>query len=77
MNRVRNQLLAGAGLSLDKNSRIRGRNPFNLFEHRLQSRAAADDLLKSALKNYLINTTNPLDSPHREPPRSHAHFHRP
>src|ERR1700756_1358262 len=68
MNRMRNQFLARAGLSLDKNRGIRGRNPFDLFEYRLQSRTIAYHLLESALVRYLITTRKPLDSPHRKPP---------
>jgi hypothetical protein len=43
-NRLRDQLLAGAGLSLDKNGGICRRDTFNLFEHRSQRRTLAYDL---------------------------------
>ena len=48
VNRARDQLLAGAGFSLDQHSGIGGRDAFDLFEHRFQSRTVADDLLESA-----------------------------
>jgi hypothetical protein len=54
VNRARDQLLAGACFSLDKNSGIRWRHPFNLFEHGFQSRAVAYDLLESALIPVLV-----------------------
>ena len=38
VNRARDQLLAGASFSLDKNSGIRRRNAFDLFKRRFQSR---------------------------------------
>src|SRR5258708_8154716 len=72
MNRVRDQLLAGAGFSLDKNGGIRRRNPFDLFEHRFQSRTIASDLLEFALIRRLIPTPESLDSSHRQPPRTRA-----
>ena len=49
VNRVCDQFLAGACFSLDKNRGISRRDPFNLFEHRFQSRTVAYDLLESAL----------------------------
>ena len=45
MNRVRNQLLAAACFSLDQHCRTCRRDPFDLFEHRFQSRTVAFDLL--------------------------------
>src|ERR1700676_4277502 len=74
MNRVRDQLLAGAGFSLNKNGGIRRRNPFDLFEHRFQSRTIAYDLLESALIRCLITTSEFLESSHREPPGADALF---
>jgi hypothetical protein len=64
MDRVRNQLLAGSGLPLYKNGGIRGRNPFDLFEYRFQSRTIANDLLESALVRRLITTPESLESSH-------------
>jgi len=37
MDRVCDQLLAGAGFSLNKNGGIRWRHPFDLFEHRFRA----------------------------------------
>ena len=51
---VCDQLLAGAGFSLDKNSRISRRNAFDLLEHRFQSRTVAYHLLESALIAVLV-----------------------
>src|ERR1700734_563369 len=72
MNCVRDQLLAGASFSLNKNRGIRGRDPFHLFEHRFQGRTIADDLLESALIRQLTTTPDFLQSPHREPPGAHS-----
>src|ERR1700693_4817880 len=74
MNRVRDQLLASACFSLDKNGGIRRRDPFDLFEHRLQSTTIAYDLLESTLIRRLITTNESLDSSHREPPRARTLF---
>src|ERR1700680_2067406 len=74
MSRVRNQLPCSAGFSLDKNRGIRGRNPFDLFEYRFQSRTIAYHLLEFALIRRLITTTESLESSHREPPGAHALF---
>src|SRR5579862_7337743 len=64
MYRVGNQLLASARFPLDKNRGIRGRNPFNLLEHRFESRAVADHLLELALVRRLLTTTESLESSH-------------
>ena len=48
VNCARDQLLAGACLSLDKNGGIGWRHAFDLFKDRLQSRALAYDLFESA-----------------------------
>jgi hypothetical protein len=72
MDRVCDQLLAGAGFSLDENGGIRRRNPFHLFEYRFQSRAAAYYLLEPALIRYLLTIPEFLESPHREPPGAHT-----
>jgi hypothetical protein len=64
MNRVRDQFLASAGFPLYKNGGIRGRNPFDLFEHRFQSWAIANNLLESALIRRLITTPESLESSH-------------
>src|SRR4029077_11681415 len=68
MNRVRDQLLHGACLSLDKNRRIRRRHPYDLVEHRFQSRTFADDMLESTVISPLISTHESLHSAHRKPP---------
>jgi hypothetical protein len=49
MNGVRDQLLASASFSLDKDRGTRRRNPFDLFEYRFQSRTIPYHLLESAL----------------------------
>src|SRR5579863_513894 len=72
MNRVRDQFLAGAGFSLYKNGGIRGRNPFDLFEHRFQGRTIAYHLFESALIRRSISTSESLDSSHRAPPGANA-----
>src|SRR3984957_20429991 len=48
VNRMRDQLLAGARFSLDKDGGVRRRDPFDLFEHRLQSRTFAYNLPRAA-----------------------------
>src|SRR6266550_242197 len=54
VNGVRDQLLARPGFSLDKNGRTSRRDPFDLLEHRFQSRAVAYHLLESALIAVLV-----------------------
>jgi len=54
VNSVRDQLLAGAGFSLNKYSGIGWRYSFNLFEHRYKRRTLAYDPLESALVRSLI-----------------------
>src|SRR5881397_1486410 len=68
VNRVRDQLLAGACFSLDKNGGIRRCHTFDLFEHLFQSRTVAYDLLESALIRKLLTTLDSLESSHRGPP---------
>jgi hypothetical protein len=68
VNRPRDQLLAGAGLSLDKNSGIRRRDLLDLFEHGFQSRAFANDLLESARISVLIDGPKSYDCCHKKPP---------
>src|SRR5262249_45439900 len=46
VNRARNQFLAGAGFALDEHRALSPRDQFDLFEHRLERRALADDLLE-------------------------------
>src|ERR1700675_1187932 len=46
VDRMRDELLAGAGFAVDQHSRTSGRDPFDLFKHRFQRRAIADDLLE-------------------------------
>jgi hypothetical protein len=55
VNRARDQLFAGAGLSLNQNGGTGGRDTFDLFEHCFQGRTAPYDLLESALVRRLIN----------------------
>src|SRR5437667_7020032 len=73
VNRVRDQLLAGACFSLDKNGGIRRCHTFDLFEHLFQSRTVAYDLLESALIRKLLTTLDSLESSHRGPP-GYAHW---
>jgi hypothetical protein len=64
VDRVRDELLAGACFSLDQHRRTGGRDPFDLFEHSVQSRTVAYDLLESALIRSLITSPQYLDSCH-------------
>jgi hypothetical protein len=73
VNCARDQLLAGACLSLDKNSGIRSRDPFDLFKHRLQSRALAYDLHEVAPIMYLVTGTGPSEGFHRKSPVCRVH----
>jgi hypothetical protein len=57
VNRARDQLLAGTGLSLDKNGGVHRRDTLDLFEHCFQSRTIAYQLLESAL---IRNSTTTL-----------------
>src|ERR1700739_639625 len=63
-----NQLFARACFSLDKNGGIRGGDLFHLFEHRLQSRAVAYDLLESPGTTVLIDVPDCCDSSHERSP---------
>jgi hypothetical protein len=54
VDRMRDEFLASAGLSLNENSRIRRRNPLGLLQHNSQSRAIAYDLLEPADPTILI-----------------------
>jgi hypothetical protein len=56
VNRVCDQLLSGAGFSLDQHGGTGGRDSFDLFEHRFQSRTIPYNLLESALIRSLINS---------------------
>jgi hypothetical protein len=56
VNRVRDELLAGACFSLDQHSGTGGRDPFDLFEHGFEGWAVADDLLESARVRILITS---------------------
>src|SRR5438093_10487574 len=67
VNRVRDQLLAGACFSLDKNGGIRRCHTFDLLEHLFQSRTVAYDLLESALIRKLLTTLDSLVRSHRGP----------
>src|SRR5258708_38406575 len=73
MNRVRDQLLAGAGFSLYKNGGIGWRHSFNLFEHRYQRRTIAYDPLESALVGSLIAAPESVVRSHIN---SGAHSHK-
>jgi hypothetical protein len=64
VDRVRDELLAGACFSLDQYRRTGRRDPFDLFEHSVQSRTVAYDLLESALIRSLITGPQYLDSCH-------------
>jgi hypothetical protein len=54
VDRMRDEFLASAGLSLNENGRIRRRNPLGLLQHNSQSRAIAYDLLEPADPTILI-----------------------
>ena len=74
VNRARDQLLAGACFSLDKNGGIRGRDLLDLFEHRFQSRTLAYDLLESARIAVPVGGPESCDScPRRTSLRTHTH----
>jgi hypothetical protein len=64
VNRARDQLLAGACFSLDKNRGVRMRGAFDLFEYRFQGRAIAYDLLESARITVLVTGPESCDSRH-------------
>src|SRR5437879_13716283 len=65
VNRVSDQLFAGACFSLNKNSGIGRRNAFNLVQHCLQRRAAAYNLLEPAFIRDFITTSESFESSHR------------
>jgi hypothetical protein len=54
VNRPCDQLLTGAGFSLDQYSGIGWRHLFDLREHRFQSGAVTNDLFESALIAILV-----------------------
>jgi hypothetical protein len=54
VNRVRNEFLTCARLSLDQDGGVGGGNTFNLLQHLLQGTAVADDSLKAARLPILI-----------------------
>jgi hypothetical protein len=54
VNRVSDEFLAGASLSLNENGRVRRRDSLGLIENDSKSRAVADDLLESAHPAVLI-----------------------
>jgi hypothetical protein len=56
------------GFSLDKNGGVHRSDPLDLFEHSLQSRTIAYELLESTLIGNLITTPEFFESSHREPP---------
>src|SRR6266849_708258 len=68
VDRMRDELLAGARFSLDENCGTRRRDAFDLFKHRFQCRTIADDLLEPARIRILITSPQYPDSCHREPP---------
>ncbi len=74
MNRARDQLLAGACFTLDKNGGIRRSDSFDLFEHCLQSRTVAYELLEPALRRNLIATPDIFESSHNLPPGAGCMF---
>src|SRR5258708_4750689 len=76
VNRAGNQFLSGAGFSLDKNRVIWRPDPFNLFQHRFQSRAATDDLFESTRITVLVTGPKSLESSHRGPPCASRAFFR-
>src|SRR5882672_4425770 len=68
VNRAGDQLLAGAGFSLDKNGGICRRDLLDLFEHRFQGRTVAYQLLESAPITVLVSGPESCNSCHEEPP---------
>jgi hypothetical protein len=56
VNRPRNQLLAGTGLAFNEDRSLRGRDPLDLLEHRLERRTRTDDLLEPALVGLPVAT---------------------
>src|SRR5580700_1933977 len=68
VNRARDQLLAGAGFSLEKNGGIRWRDTFDQFEYRFQSDAVSYHLFESALTVVLGDGSEFCDSSHRASP---------
>src|SRR5258708_22954316 len=54
VNRARDQLVACACFSLDKNGGIRRRDAFYFFEHRFRSRTVTYNLLESALMTVVV-----------------------
>jgi hypothetical protein len=68
VNCARDQLFAGASLSLDKNRGTCRRHPFDLFKHRFQSKAFAYDLLKSAPIVYVFTGPGHSEGFHRKSP---------
>jgi hypothetical protein len=65
VNCLRDQLLAGACLPLDKDSGISRRHPFDLFKDLFQGNASANDLLESASIMYLVTGPGPSEGFHR------------
>jgi hypothetical protein len=68
VNRLRDQFLAGACLSFDKNGGICRGHALDLFKYRLQGGALAYDLLKSASTMYLVTELGPSEGFHRKSP---------
>ena len=54
MNRPRDQLLAGPGLTQDQHGCVGRRHRFHLLQHRLQTTAFADDFLEVVLGAQLL-----------------------
>jgi len=73
VNGARDQFLAGTRFPLDQYSRICGRHAFDLFEHRFECRAVANDLLESSLTKGLIIVPESIESSHRGPPLPYVH----
>src|SRR5580765_7686265 len=67
VDRVCDELLAGACFSLNKNCRTGRRDPFDLFEHCFQSRTVTYYLLESALIRSWIARLQYPDCCHRGP----------
>jgi hypothetical protein len=64
MDRVGDQLLAGARFPLDQYRGIGRRHSLDVFEHRFQSRTVADNPLKASLSRLLIPGLELLPSTH-------------
>ena len=54
MDRAGNEFFAGAGLALDQDCRIGGRDRLHLLQHMPQSRTGPNDVFEVLLRSYLV-----------------------